>query len=71
MQRRVTTPPRETVEAVTNSLRADDTPDMMQILSELIPVLSPPRPRTGADRDGTAWRANHPGPSSFSPGLFR
>lgn len=70
-QRRVTTPPRETAEAVTNSLRADDSPETMKILSELSPVLSPPRSRTGAGRDGTVTHANHPGPSSFSSGSFR
>jgi hypothetical protein len=70
-QRRVTTPPINSAGAVTNSMRADDSPDRMQIPSELSPVFSPPGSRTGAGRGGTGLRAHSPGPSSFSSGLPR
>jgi hypothetical protein len=60
-QRRVTTPPTNSAGAVTNSMRADDSPERMQIPSELSPVFSPSRSRTGAGRGGTGLSAHSPG----------
>ena len=65
-QRRVTAPPRESAEAVTNSMRADNSPDRMQIPSDNHPVISPQ-----PGRDGTALFAQSPGFLSFSSDLFR
>jgi hypothetical protein len=65
-QRRVTAPPCETAEAVTNSMRADDSPETMHILSKLSPVFSP---RTR--REDTGRRVTDPGGSFCSSDLFR
>ena len=65
--RRVTAPPIELAEAVTNSMRVDNSPENSFILRSLFPVFSPPQ-----RRDGAGSRAKErPGRLSFTPGLFR
>jgi len=71
VQRRVTAPPRELAEAVTNSLRANDSPKKRHSLNEPSPVVSPPRPSVDCAIAGTGSRANPQRRSSATPGLFR
>jgi len=66
-QRRVTAPPLESAEAVTNSMRADNSPETMFILRSLSPMFFPPQ-----RRDSPGRRAkDRPGRLSVTPGLFR
>lgn len=64
--RRVTAPPCEKAEAVTKSMRADNSPEFRHILSGLSVVFSPP-----PGREGAGWSVNDPGGSSCSSDLFR
>jgi hypothetical protein len=71
VQRRVTTPPWLTAEAVTNSLCANDSPNRRYSLSVLMPHVSPPRPCAAVETRDTGPLANRQSRSSATPGLFR
>ncbi len=71
VQRRVTAPPGEMAEAVTNSLRANDSPQQRHSLNEPSQVYSPPLLSANRGFAGTGSRANPLGRSSATPGLFR
>jgi hypothetical protein len=71
VQRRVTTPPRLSAEAVTNSLRANDFPTRRYSLSVPFPLVSPPRLSAARETRDTGPLANRQSRSSATPGLFR